>query len=289
MAARISFRTSGSGFSRRARWRSSTVLLRLLGEYATEAQSLQVTDAVAEILHAQSIAVDLAYYEDPAYYDTLHRAQGEAPYRPSRIVYGLIQIAQNGLALAGIAAWLVSLNWVLAAVLLLGVLPGAFARLVYSRRLYGLQQAQTEQERRSWYYHTVLTEAAHAKELRIFNLGALFQSRYREVRQALRTGTLTLARHRVITEFVTQVVAIAALFGSLAMDRAADDSRRGHAGRSGGVLPRVPDGPERCCRRSCARSPGCTKTTCSSRTSTSFSTCGPGSPRRASRSPCRGP
>ena len=193
-----------------------TVFMRLLGEYATEAQSLQVTDAVAEILHAQSIAVDLAYYEDPAYYDTLHRAQGEAPYRPSRIVNGLVQIAQNGLALAGIAAWLVSLNWLLAAVLFLAVLPGAFARLAYSRRLFGLQQAQTEQERRSWYYHAVLTEAAYAKELRIFNLGELFQARYREVRQALRAGTLTLARHRVVTEFLTQAVAIAALFGSLA-------------------------------------------------------------------------
>jgi ATP-binding cassette subfamily B protein len=193
-----------------------TAFTRLLGEYATEAQSLQVTDAVAEILHAQSIAVDLAYYEDPAYFDTLHRAQGEAPYRPARIVNGLIQMTQNGLALAGIAAWLVSLNWLLAAVLFLAVLPGAFARLVYSRRLYGLQREQTEQDRRSWYYHTVLTEMLHAKELRIFNLGELFQARYREVRQVLRSGTLALARHRVVTEFVAQVVAIAALFGSLA-------------------------------------------------------------------------
>ena len=126
-------------------------LTRLAGEYVTEALSLQVTDSVAEILHAQSIAVDLAYYEDPAYYDTLHRAQGEAPYRPARIVSGLVQIGQNGLALAGIAAWLVTFNWMLAAVLFLAVLPGALARLAYSRRLYGLQQAQTEQERRSWY------------------------------------------------------------------------------------------------------------------------------------------
>ena len=193
-----------------------TALTRLLGEYATQAQALQVTDGVAEILHAQSIAVDLAYYEDPSYYDTLHRAQGEAPYRPSSIVNNLIQIAQSGLALAGIAAWLISLNWLLAAVLLLAVLPGAFARLVYSRRLYGLQQAQTEQDRRAWYYHTVLTEVLHAKELRIFNLGALFQSRYRELRQSIRSGTLTLARHRAVADFVAQIVAIAALFGSLA-------------------------------------------------------------------------
>ncbi|MCX6545001.1 MAG: ABC transporter ATP-binding protein [Acidobacteria bacterium] len=193
-----------------------TALTRLLTEYATEAQSLQVTDAVAEILHAQSIAVDLAYYEDPSYYDTLHRAQGEAPYRPSRIVNGLIQIAQNGLALAGIAAWLISLNWLLAAALFIGVLPGAFARLMYSRRLFGLQQAQTEQERRAWYYHTVMTEMRHAKELRIFDLGALFRSRYQDLRRAIRTGTLTLARYRIVTDLFAQIVAIAALFGSLA-------------------------------------------------------------------------
>jgi ATP-binding cassette, subfamily B, bacterial len=191
-------------------------LARLLADYVTEAQSLQVTDSVAEILHAQSIAVDLAYYEDPSYYDTLHRAQGEAPYRPARIVSGLVQVAQNGLALAGIAAWLVSFNWMLAAALFLAVLPGALVRLAYSRELYGLQQAQTEQDRRSWYYHTVLTEVLHAKELRIFNLGALFQTRYRDVRHALRAGTLTLTRHRVAAEFLTQVVATAALFGSLA-------------------------------------------------------------------------
>jgi ATP-binding cassette subfamily B protein len=189
---------------------------RLAGEYVTEAQSLQVTDSVAETLHAQSLAVDLSYYEDPSYYDTLHRAQSEAPYRPARIVSGLVQIAQNGLALAGIAAWLVTFNWGLALVLFLAVLPGAAARLFYSRRLYGLQQAQTEQERRSWYYHTVLTEALHAKELRIFGLGGFFQARYREVRQALRGGTLALARHRVVVELLAQVVATIALFGSLA-------------------------------------------------------------------------
>ena len=189
---------------------------RLLGEYATEAQSLQVTDAVAEILHAQSVAVDLAYYEDPSYYDTLHRAQGEARYRPTRIVTGLIQIAQNGLALAGITAWLVSINWLLAAALLAGALPGALVRLLFSRRLYNLWQALTEQDRRAWYYHEALTERPSAKELRLFSLGALFRSRYRDLRQAIRRRTLKLAGHQAAADLVAQAVAVAVLFCSLA-------------------------------------------------------------------------
>ena len=193
-----------------------TALTRSLGEYASEAQSLQVTDAVADILHAQSIAVDLAYYEDPGYYDTLHRAQREAPYRPTRIVNGLIQIAQNGISLLGIAGLLFSFNWLLALVLFGAALPGALARLLHSRRLYGFEQAQTEGERRAWYYHTVLTDSTHAKELRLFNLGALFQTRYRDLRQQIRAGRLALSRRRALTDLAAQALATVALFGSLA-------------------------------------------------------------------------
>jgi ATP-binding cassette subfamily B protein len=193
-----------------------TALTRSLGEYATEAQSLQVTDAVADILHAQSIAVDLEYYEDPSYYDTLHRAQREAPYRPTQIVNELIQIAQNGISLVGIVGLLFSFNWFLALILFLAALPGAFARLLHSRRLYGFEQAQTEKERRAWYYHSVLTDALHAKELRLFNLGALFQTRYRDLQQQIREGRLSLARRRVFSDSLAQTLATAALFGSLA-------------------------------------------------------------------------
>jgi len=191
-------------------------LTRSLGEYASEAQSLQVTDAVADILHAQSIAVDLAYYEDPAYYDTLHRAQREAPYRPTRIVNGLIQIVQNGISLLGILGLLFSFNWLLALVLFLAALPGALARLLHSRRLYGFEQAQTEKERRAWYYHNVLTDSPYAKELRLFNLGALFQTRYRDLRQQIREGRLALLRRRVLSDLLAQTLATAALFGTLA-------------------------------------------------------------------------
>ena len=193
-----------------------TALLRSFSDYAAEAQSLQVTDAVADILHAQSIAVDLEYYEDSSYYDTLHRAQREAPYRPTRIVNGLIQVAQNGISLLGILGLLVSFNWLLALVLLLAALPGALVRLLHSRALFGFDQAQTEKERRAWYYHDILTSSEYSKELRLFNLGAFFQSRYREIRHQIRKGRLDLSFRRVRSDLIAQMLVTAALFGSLA-------------------------------------------------------------------------
>lgn len=193
-----------------------TALLRSLAELAGEAQSQIVTDAVSDILHSKSIAVDLEYYEDPSYYDTLHRAQAEAPYRPTRIVNGLVQIGQSGLALAGIAGLLFSFNWLIGLVLFLAALPGAYVRLTHSRRMYSFEQKQAENERRAWYYHWALTDSGHAKESRLYGTGALFQGRFRALRKALREGRLALTRRRALRDFVAQTAAALAIFGALA-------------------------------------------------------------------------
>ena len=191
-------------------------LTRSLSEYGSEAQSLQMTDVVTDILHAQSIAVDLEYYEDPSYHNTLHRAQREAPSRPTRIVNGLIQVAQNGISLLGIAGLLFSFNWLLALALSVAALPGVLARWRHSHRLDGFEHAHTEQERRAWYYHSILSDAWSAKELRLFNFGAVIQARYRDLRQRIRKGRLALASRRVLAHALAHMLAIAALFGSLA-------------------------------------------------------------------------
>ncbi|HTZ17018.1 MAG TPA: ABC transporter ATP-binding protein [Dissulfurispiraceae bacterium] len=191
-------------------------LSRPLAELAGEAQSQKVTDSISDVLHAQSIAVDLEYYEDPQYYDTLHLAQQQAPYRPARIVNGLVQIGQNGIALAGIIVLLFSINWLVALVLLAAAFPGAIVRLAYARKLYDFERNQAETERKAWYYHWVLTDPGHAKEIRLFNIGPFFKERFRAIRQELREGKLALSARRSIIDLVTQIFATAAIFGTFA-------------------------------------------------------------------------
>lgn len=193
-----------------------TAIVRSLGEYASEAQSLEVTDGVSDLLHAQSIAVDLEYYEEPGYYDALHRAQKEAPYRPTRIVNGLIQVAQNSLSLLGIVGLLITLNWSLGILLFIVAMPGAIVRLINARRLFHFDREQTEKERRAWYFHTVLTDSSYAKEVRLFQTGEWFRLQYRELREQVRRGKLAISRRRALADALTQVLATAALFGSLA-------------------------------------------------------------------------
>jgi ATP-binding cassette subfamily B protein len=193
-----------------------TAFSRSVVELASDAQSQLVTDHVSDQIHAQSILIDLEYYEDSGYYDTLHRAQREATYRPTRIVNGLIQIGQNGISLLGVAGLLFIFNPLLAVVLVAAAFPAALARVVYTRKLFNFEQEQTKQERKAWYYHWIMTDTSYAKELRLFNFGSLFQKRYRQLRQDLRTGRLAITRRRVSADFFVQVLAAVAIFGTLA-------------------------------------------------------------------------
>jgi ATP-binding cassette subfamily B protein len=193
-----------------------TALVRSLAEVAGQAQSLVLTDKVTDVLHGQSVAVDLEYYENPSYHDTLHRAQGDAISRPVSIVNRLVQIGQNAVSLAGIAGLLFAFNPLLGLVLVLVALPGAYVRLMYSRRLYRFEQEQTQKERWAWYYHWMLTNSFFAKEVRLFDLGSLFRTRFRALRQQLRAGRLALTRRRTLSGVLAQSVATIAIFGALA-------------------------------------------------------------------------
>lgn len=192
-------------------------LARSLSELASEAQSMTVTDGVSDILHAQSIAVDLAYYEDAGNYDTLHRAQEESPYRPTRIVNGLVRIGQNGISLMGVAVLILSFSWLIALILIAAAVPTAMVRYYYARARYRYEIAMTETERQASYFHGVLTSSYNAPEIRLFDLGGLFRIWFQDLRNELREGRLGLARKRTWADVLAQTVGIIALFGSYAL------------------------------------------------------------------------
>lgn len=193
-----------------------TALARSLSGVVGKAQARVVTDRMQDILHERSVSVDLAYYEDSRFYDTLHRAQSEAPYRPTSIVNGLIQSLQNLITLAAMTGLLLTFHWAVALVLVAAAAPGVLVRLKYSRKLWTWQRDRTETDRRAWYEHWLLTSTQHAKELRLFGLGELFRERYRDLRSLLRNEMLGMARRRAAAELAAQGSATILVYGSFA-------------------------------------------------------------------------
>ena len=189
---------------------------RAVAAIIQEHQSQLVTDYVTDLIHRQSAAVDLAYYEDSRYHDTFYRAQQEAPYRPNQIIQNLTQLIQNSIALVGLAGLLIYLHWSIALVLFVAAVPAIIVKVRHSDRLYRWYARRTETERRVYDFHYMLTDIFHAKELRLFNLGDTFRKRYRDLRAVLRDEHLELAKKRSGADLIAQAVAVISLFGMVA-------------------------------------------------------------------------
>ena len=190
--------------------------LTAAGRWVGEAQAQAVTDYMFGVLHDKSVAVDLEYYENHAFKDKMHRAQREAPFRPKRIVNSLLQVSGNGVSLLTMAGLLVSYHWSVLPILLVSSVPGVMLRLRYSSQFYSWTRKATSRERRSAYTNLLLTTVDFAKELRLFGLGKMLRSDFRELRDELRAEKLTVTRKRSWGEFVGEGLAIVGVFGVLA-------------------------------------------------------------------------
>jgi len=191
-----------------------TSLIRAIGGLVSEWQSFIVTDHMNDVLLAKSVEVDLEYYESAQYYDTLHRAQRDAPSRPMSIVNGLAQIGQNGISLLAIVGLLLSFHWIIAVILLTAVISGAAVRIGYTGKMYRWQREQTSTERQAGYLNWMITDSSHAKEIRLFDLGSLFMRRFDDLRWKLRKGRLAITRRRSVADFGAQALTVAAIYGS---------------------------------------------------------------------------
>jgi ATP-binding cassette, subfamily B, bacterial len=194
----------------------AAALARSLSTLVTEAQGQVITDYISDLIHAKSIAVDLEYYENSKYYDVLHRAQQEAPYRPARIVNDLMLVGQSAITVVGVIGIIFTIHWLVGVIVVAAALPSAYVRFRYSSRMYQWQRRSTVEDRRSWYLHGLLTDGTYAKELRLFDLGGTLRAWYHALRDVLRGQRLAIAARRSFADLLSQAVATVAVFGTFA-------------------------------------------------------------------------
>lgn len=184
-------------------------LLRAAAGLVRTIQSEQLHDFLAELVHRQSIRLDLAFYDWPEYHDHLHRARSESSHRPLALLDSLGGILQYGVTLAGFAVVLLSYGWWLPLLLIVSTLPVFFVVLHYGYQQHIWHRQRTSQERRCWYLDWMLTSSETASELRLFQWGDAFRETYQQIRAELRSGNIRLGTRQAVAELVAGVMAIA--------------------------------------------------------------------------------
>ncbi len=167
-----------------------------LTSWIRTAQAEHVLDHVKNLIHAKAAEVDLAFYDNPDYYDHLERANSEASSRSLSLLDNLGSLLQNGVTLVSIAAILVHYSVWLPLALLLTTLPALFVVVHHHQREHAWWTKHTVDQRKAGYFDRLLTMAFFAPEVRVFDLAGHFRQQYQEVRRRLREGRLELMRRQ---------------------------------------------------------------------------------------------
>lgn len=183
--------------------------------YVRTALTEQMQDRMNGLVHAQAAALDLSFYESPAYYDQLQLASVDAIDRPLGLLDSLSSLLQNAITLTAMAGVLLTFAWWLPLVLLLSTLPALWVALRTTRRMHQWRLRNTIHQRRLAYYHRALTLDLAAAEIRLFNLSDHFCQAYHQLRGRLFRERLSLSRQQWTAQSVASLVGLLTLAAAL--------------------------------------------------------------------------
>src|SRR5438094_655265 len=147
----------------------------------------------------KAASLDLPFYEDPASYDLLRRAQNDSINRPVLMIATAFGLLQTVLTFATMIVLLVGVSPLLALIALLSPIPAFIADTRYGWRGYNIARWGSRLLRRMTYMVTLVTTDAFAKEVKLFGLGQYFIDRYR----LIATVFYDTQRSQVVRRYLT--------------------------------------------------------------------------------------
>ncbi len=162
-------------------------LSSLLGTIRNICQQLlqnSVTVSIQLQVMEKAATLDLAFYEDPASYDLLRRAQNDSVSRPVMMISTAFGLLQTLLTFATMIALLLAVSPLLAVIALLSPIPAFIADTRYGWRGYNIARWGSRLLRRMNYLVQLVTTDSYAKEVKLFGLGDYFIKRYRLIAEA---------------------------------------------------------------------------------------------------------
>jgi ATP-binding cassette subfamily B protein len=186
-----------------------TAAARLLVTWVSEFHALSVTDRVYDLLHTALLRADYAFFENPDDQNRLYMAREEALSRPARVLAGLGQLLHSLTGLGGVLVILAGFSPWLPLLLGVAALPVLFFKLDRTRRFYDWRKSLTPLEREAAYFHSVMTDNAGAKEIRLYGHGDICRGRFAAARARLREERIAWRRFTLTREALGLFIGLA--------------------------------------------------------------------------------
>jgi ATP-binding cassette subfamily B protein len=160
-----------------------------------------VTMRIQLMVMEKAASLDLQFYEDPASYDLLRRAQTDSINRPVMMISTAFGLVQTILTFATMIALLLAVAPLLAIMALVSPIPAFIADTRYGWRGYNIARWGSRLLRRMTYLVQLVTTDTYVKEVKLFGLGDYFIARYKMIAEAFYGSQRSLVTKRYLTGF----------------------------------------------------------------------------------------
>jgi ATP-binding cassette subfamily B protein len=198
------------------------LLLAAAGQYASHISTVhqhKLTDKLSEEVLEKAVKVDYAYYENPAYHDTLHLAQQQAINKASQLLSNFNAILLNSLSLIFLVIFFFTLHSWYALLFVALSVPLAAIKWYSGFALLKLERKFVPMEREANYVHQTLTGITSAKEVRVFGFGEEFIQKFKNIRHIIQKEKTNLNAkltwYSLLAE-TGEIIAMTFIFGLLA-------------------------------------------------------------------------
>ncbi len=149
--------------------------------------------------HANTL--DLADFENAAYYDQLQQAQRESANRPVMMVTSVFGMARSAITFATMVGLLIGLSPWIAVAALIAPIPAFISGSRYGWWGYQQMRRLSPTRRLMSYFTTLMTTDTFNKEIKLFTLGDHFIGRYEKISAQYYDETRELLIRRYVAGF----------------------------------------------------------------------------------------
>jgi ABC-type multidrug transport system fused ATPase/permease subunit len=186
-----------------------------LYEYYAAGLRERAAPMVQARVYDHATTIDLALYENQAFYDRMSRILTEAESRTPKVVNNVSDVIVSVPRVAGYCFILALIDWRLPIIALVPFLPLLWGWVVVGQIYWDVLSNQTRERRLATYYASQLTDRASAKEVRLFGLQqhllANWSENYWKTRNELRRKGLGIALRQRGATLVASLLIVGAL------------------------------------------------------------------------------
>jgi ABC-type multidrug transport system fused ATPase/permease subunit len=158
--------------------------------------------------------IDFRRFDDPAFYDSLQRAQREASIRPALLIQIVLELVRSLVTVIAFLVLLAEAHWSLPLVLAAAAVPSGYVAVRFGMQRFALMNWRTPEGRRLTYLANLMTDQKTVKELRLFRIADYLIGQYRALFHQMHAEEMQVERRRALASAGAELVRLGGyLFG----------------------------------------------------------------------------